>query len=235
MECVQAYTPVNTARTQLEQRQIRFELDLQDNLMTKLPVLQARLKGLANAARNTSCPESVEFWEGRVSEIEFIADTTGKRAALAFAKSFYSGKSGFSTAHLIELNKRAKLCYRATRRRHSSSGSDSSSSSNQHKIKRKRGGKLRTQKYSPFGAKPFQQWMHAGNAHQGRGVLCFKCGDYGHVALNCLTMRKSFGHKSGMHQKSVSQKEPRKCFICEQTSHLAPRCPLNPINTKNEK
>ena len=77
--------------------------------MTKLPVLQARLKGLANAARNASCPESVELWEGRVSEIEFIADTTGKRAALAFAKSFYSGKSGFSTAHLIELNKRAKL------------------------------------------------------------------------------------------------------------------------------
>ena len=90
MECVQAYTPVNTARTQLEQRQFRFKLDLQDALMTKLPVLQARLKGLANAARNASCPESVEFWEGRVSEIEFIADTTGKRAALAFAKSFYS-------------------------------------------------------------------------------------------------------------------------------------------------
>ena len=90
MECVQAYTHVNTARTQLEQRQIRFELHLQDDLMTKLPVLQARLKGLTNAARNASCPESVELWEGRVSEIEFIADTTGKRAALAFVKSFYS-------------------------------------------------------------------------------------------------------------------------------------------------
>ena len=99
MECVQAYTHVNTARTQLEQRQIRFELDLQDDLMTKLPVLQARLKGLANAARNASCPESLELWEGRVNEIEFRADTTGKRAALAFAKSFYSGKSGFFTAH----------------------------------------------------------------------------------------------------------------------------------------
>ena len=71
--------------------------------MTKLPVLQARLKGLANAARNASCPESVELWEGRVSEIEFIADTTGKRAALAFAKSFYSGKSGFSTAQNINI------------------------------------------------------------------------------------------------------------------------------------
>ena len=69
---------MNTARTQLEQRQIWFELDLQDDLMTKLPVLQARLKGLANAARNASCPESVELWEGMVSEIEFIADTTGK-------------------------------------------------------------------------------------------------------------------------------------------------------------
>ena len=115
--------------------------------MTKLPVLQARLKGLANAARNASCPESVELWEGRVSEIEFIADTTGKRAALAFAKSFYSGKSGFSTAHLIELNKRAKLCYRATRRRRSSSDSESSSSTDQHKTKHNKeegNGKLRS-------------------------------------------------------------------------------------------
>ena len=114
--------------------------------MTKLPVLQARLKGLANAARNASCPESVEPWEGRVSEIEFIADTTGKRAALAFAKSFYLGKSGFSTAHLIELNKRAKLCYRATRRRRSSSESESSSSTDQHKtnITKEGNGKLRS-------------------------------------------------------------------------------------------
>ena len=96
MERIQAYTPINTARTQLEQRQIQFELDLQDDLMMKLPVLQARLKRLANAARTASCLESVEFWEGRVSEIEFIADITGKRAALVFAKSFYSG---FSLAH----------------------------------------------------------------------------------------------------------------------------------------
>ena len=107
-----------------------------DDLLTKLPVLQARLKGLANAARNASCPESVEFWEGRVSEIEFIVDTTGKRTALVFAKSFYSGKSAFSvhvaTAQLIELNKRAKLCYRTIRRKHSLSGLDSSLSSDQH-------------------------------------------------------------------------------------------------------
>ena len=69
MECVQAYTHVNTARTQLEQRQIRFELDLhEDDHMAKLPVLQARLKGLANAARNASCPESVELWEGNEKE-----------------------------------------------------------------------------------------------------------------------------------------------------------------------
>ena len=203
--------------------------------MTKLPVLQARLKGLANAARNASCPESVELWEGRVSEIEFIADTTGKRAALAFAKSFYSGKSGFSTAHLIELNKRAKLCYRATRRRRSSSDSESSSSTDQHKTKHNRGRKWKAQKYPPYGNKPHQKRMHTENVHQGRGVLSFKCGDYGHVAQNCPTARKSFGLKSGTHQKSGSHKEPRKCFICEQTPHLAPRCPLNPMNTKSEK
>ena len=54
--------------------------------MTKLPVLQARLKGLANAARTAACPESVRFWEGRVSEIEFITDTTRKKAALVSYK-----------------------------------------------------------------------------------------------------------------------------------------------------
>ena len=91
-------------------------MDLQDDLIIKYPILLARLKSLSNAARLAASAEAVEFWEGRLNEIEFIAQTTGKRAALAFAKSFYSGKSGFSTAHLIELNKRAKLCYRATKR-----------------------------------------------------------------------------------------------------------------------
>ena len=132
--------------------------------------LASKTEGLANTARNASCPESVEFWEGRVSEIEFIADTTGKRAALAFAKSCYSGKSGFSMAHLIELNKRAKLCYRATRRRHSSSGSDSSSSSDQHKIKRKRGGKLRTQKYSIWRYHSNNEFTQ--KTHTKEGVYC---------------------------------------------------------------
>ena len=57
MEYVQAYMPLNTARTQLEQRQIQFELDLQDDLMTKLLILQNRLIGLANTGQNRFLPE----------------------------------------------------------------------------------------------------------------------------------------------------------------------------------
>ena len=117
-------SPRTSAISQLESRKVRFEVDLQDDLIIKYPILLARLKSLANAARLAASTEAVKFWEGCFNEIEFIAESTGKRAALAFAKSFYSGKSGFSTAHLIELNKRAKLCYRATRRHHSSTGSE---------------------------------------------------------------------------------------------------------------
>ena len=85
-------SPRTSATSQLESRKVRFEVDLQDDLIIKYPILLARLKSLSNAARLAASAEAVEFWEGRLNEIEFIAETTGKRAALAFAKSFYSGK-----------------------------------------------------------------------------------------------------------------------------------------------
>ena len=134
-------------------------------------VFQTQLARLAASA------EAVEFWEGRLNEIEFIAETTGKRAALAFAKSFYSGKSGFSTAHLIELNKRAKLCYRATKRHHSSTGSEDQSSSD-FKARKQHHGKI-WQKPPSFN-RPRQE-----SSQFSKGTTCFKCGEEGHVAYHC--------------------------------------------------
>ena len=217
-------SPRTSATSQLESRKVRFEVDLQDDLIIKYPILLARLKSLSNAARLAASAEAVEFWEGRLNEIEFIAETTGKRAALAFAKSFYSGKSGFSTAHLIELNKRAKLCYRATKRHHSSTGSEDQSSSD-FKARKQHHGKI-WQKPPSF-TRPRQE-----SSQFSKGTTCFKCGEEGHVAYHCPS--RKFGQRKFVPKRPFPFKE-KKCFICEETSHLTAQCHLNPMSTHAKK
>ena len=220
-------SPRTSAISQLESRKVRFEVDLQDDLIIKFPILLARLKSLANAARLAASTEAVEFWEGRLNEIEFIAESTGKRAALAFAKSFYSGKSGFSTAHLIELNKRAKLCYRATRRHHSSTGSEDHSTSDFDCKKGRKQHQGKVWQKPPSFPRARQESFQS-----SKGTICFKCGEEGHVAYNCPS--RKFGQRKFVAKKPFPFKE-KKCFICEETSHLTAQCHLNPMSTHAKK
>jgi len=123
------------------QRKMRFELDLQDDVLTKASAMISRMKVLSTFARRAGNASQSDLWELRIEELESIIATAGKRAAAAYAKSFYSGRSGFSYLQQIELNKRARQCYKASRRNCSSSDSGSSSDSNYKKRKGKSGPK----------------------------------------------------------------------------------------------
>jgi hypothetical protein len=91
------------AKDQLFQRKMRFEFDLQDGVLLKASVIVARMKDLSAIARRAGALPYSDYWEARILEIESIVETSGKKEAVAFARAFYAGKSGFSSAQLIEL------------------------------------------------------------------------------------------------------------------------------------
>ena len=189
------------------QRKMRFELDLQDDVLTKASAMISRMKVLSTFARRAGNASQSDLWELRIEELESIIATAGKRAAAAYAKSFYSGRSGFSSLQQIELNKRARQCYKASRRNCSSSDSGSSSDSDYKK---------RTGKSGPKKMK------------SGKKVHCFACGNLGHVATKCPQKQKPSYSRP---QNSGFQ---RKCLLCGETTHMAAKCPLNPVN-KSDK
>ena len=71
--------------------------------------------------------DQVDLWEGRIDELESIIATSGKGPALAYAQSFFAGKAGMTSTKLIEINQRAKQCYKAARKLKSRSAYLSSS------------------------------------------------------------------------------------------------------------
>ena len=87
----------------------RFELDLQDDVLTKASAMISRMKVLSTFACRAGNVLQSDFWELRIEELESITATAGKRAAAAYAKSFFSVRSVFSSQQQIELNKRARI------------------------------------------------------------------------------------------------------------------------------
>ena len=63
-------------------------------------------------------------------EIESIVETSGKKEAVTHDRAFYEDKTVFSSAQLIVLNKKARMCSKASRKGRRSSASSSESSSN---------------------------------------------------------------------------------------------------------
>ena len=189
----------------------RFELDLQDGVLMKASLMMGGMKILATfACRAGNAPQS-DLWEGRIEEMDSIILTSGKKTAAAYARSFFSGSNGLSSQHVIELNKRAKQCYRASRRNHSSSSdSTPSSDSDPRRKRRPKRGSART-------ARP---------AVKSPGVSCFTCGLRGHVSSSCPSRTRQF------QPRGATASFKRKCLICEDTAHIAVKCPLNPVNIK---
>ena len=196
---------------QFSARKLRFELDLQDGVLTKASPMLGRMKILATFARRAGNAPQSDLWEGRIEEMDSIILTSGKKTAAAYARSFFSGSNGLSSQHVIELNKRAKQCYRASRRNHSSSSElTPSSDSDPRRKRRAKGGSART-------ARP---------AVKSPGVSCFTCGLRGHVSSSCPSRTRQF------QPRGATASFKRKCLICEDTAHIAVKCPLNPVNIK---
>ena len=196
---------------QFSARKLRFELDLQDGVLTKASPMLGRMKILATFARRAGNAPQSDLWEGRIEEMDSIILTSGKKTAAAYARSFFSGSNGLSSQHVIELNKRAKQCYRASRRNHSSSSdSTPSSDSDPRRKRRPKRGSART-------ARP---------AVKSPGVSCFTCGLRGHVSSSCPSRTRQF------QPRGATASFKRKCLICEDTAHIAVKCPLNPVNIK---
>ena len=83
------------AKDQLCQRKMRFEFDLQDGVLLKSSIILSRTKDLSAIARRAGALPHSDFWEARILEIESIVETSGKKEAVAFARAFYVGKTGF--------------------------------------------------------------------------------------------------------------------------------------------
>jgi len=192
---------------QYSQRKLRFELDLQDDVLTKASSMLGRMKTLSTFARRAGSVSQSDVWEGRIEELESIIATSGKKAAAAYAKSFYSGRSGLSSQHVIDLNKRARQCYRASRRNRASSSESISSSDSDG---RKRRGKSRSRRMVKTAFKPTK-------------VSCFTCGIVGHVSSSCQSKKRP-------PQPRALSSFAKKCHICEDPSHLARSCPLRSTN-----
>ena len=186
---------------------MRFELDLQDDVLAKASGILGRMKVLSTFARRAGSVSQSDVWEGRIEELESIVATSGKKAAAAYAKNFYSGRSGLSSQHVIELNKRARQCYRASRRNRASSSESVSSSGSDG---RKRRGKSSSGRMVKSAFKPSK-------------VSCFTCGIAGHVSSSCPSKKRP-------PQPRALPSFIKKCHICEDPSHLARSCPLRQSN-----
>ena len=210
------------AKDQLFQRKMRFEFDLQDGVLLKASVIVARMKDLSAIARRAGALPYSDYWEARILEIESIVETSGKKEAVAFARAFYAGKSGFSSAQLIELNKRARLCYKASKKGKRSSSSSSVSTSNSDRVQKRRSRSCRPTSTVRAVAKPSKSY-------------CFKCGDPSHIAPACPEGKMRSRNPAQRTGGSFHAFKSRRCLICDDKGHLAARCPLNPANVKKEK
>ena len=68
---------------------MRFELDLQDDVLAKASGILGRMKVLSNStfARRARSVSQSDVWEGRIEELESIVATSGKKAEAACAKA----------------------------------------------------------------------------------------------------------------------------------------------------
>ena len=87
---------------QYAQRRLRFELDLQDDVLAKASGILGRMKVLSTFTCWAGSVSQSDVWEGRIEELESIVATSGKKAAAAYAKNFYSGRSGLSSQHACD-------------------------------------------------------------------------------------------------------------------------------------
>ena len=87
---------------------MRFELDLQEDMLTKASAIISRMKVLSTFACRAGNSLQSDLWELRIKELESITGTAGKRAAAAYAASLFSGRSRFSSQQQIKFNKRAR-------------------------------------------------------------------------------------------------------------------------------
>ena len=75
---------------------MRFELDLQDDVLAKASGILGRMKVLSTFARRAGSVSQSDVWEGRIEELESIVATSGKKAAAAYiCQEFLLGKERF--------------------------------------------------------------------------------------------------------------------------------------------
>ena len=84
--------------------------------MTSASKMLRSMKTLFSLARKGGITDQEDLWESRIDELESIMATSGKGPAIAYAQSFFAGKAGMSSSKLIEINQRAKQCYKAARK-----------------------------------------------------------------------------------------------------------------------
>ena len=155
-------------------------------------------------------------------EIESIVETSGKKAVVAFVRAFYAGKTGFSSAQLIELNKRARMCYKASRKGRCSSSLSSSSSSDSDRNKKRR-------------AHTFHPTTSVRAVAKTSKPYCLRYRDPFHIAPACpegkVRSHTSVQRTGGTFHTFKS----RNYLVYDDKGQLAARCPLNPANVKKEE
>ena len=225
-EDVNTALAVEEARSHFYQRRVYLELELQDNKVTSASKMLRSMKTLFSLARKGGITDQEDLWESRIDELESIMATSGKGPAIAYAQSFFAGKAGMSSAKLIEINQRAKQCYKAARKLKNRSVylSSSEEGTSDEEIPQRRLFRQR---------KRFQSFDRRGVGQNSRGQrACFNCSATDHIASGCPLGKRSPFYKPQQRFEHATHKPTRRCLICKDKAHMAIECPLNPINAK---
>ena len=87
---------------QFSARKLRFELDLQDGVLTKASPMMGRMKILATFARRVGNAPQSDLWERRIEVMDSIILASGKKTAAAYGRSFFLGTNGLLSQHVIK-------------------------------------------------------------------------------------------------------------------------------------